>query len=210
MTTDMTPSHAPATLVRCTLLVSALAFAGLAQAQLAIQSLTAAVQGGSEVVRIQTSEPLAQAPTGFATQAPARIALDFAGAKNALGRSTLDLNQGNLRSATVVEAGDRTRVVLNLNQPSPYRTRIDGNALIVQLDPVAAPAAAAPAPTSTPAVSTATTAGEDTVVPLSQIDFRRGTDNAGRVIVQLGSRETGVDIRTQGKNLLVQTVETPG
>ena len=93
-----------------TLLLALLLSAGLAQAQLSIQSVSAATQGGTEIVRIQTNEPIKQVPTGFAIQSPARIALDFAGASNATGRQQIELNQGNLRSANVVEAGDRTRV----------------------------------------------------------------------------------------------------
>ena len=131
---------------RVGVLLGALFLAGLAHAQLAIQSITAASQGGSELIRIQTSEPLKQEPKGFVIQSPARIALDFAGATNGLGRNIVELNQGNLRSANVVEAGDRTRVVLNLNQSAGYQTRIDGNALLVVLEPRAAAAAPATKP----------------------------------------------------------------
>ena len=85
-----------------------------AQAQNAIQSVTGGLQGGVEVLRIETSEPLAAVPTGFTVQTPARIALDFPGVVNNVGRSAIEINQGNLRSANVVQAGDRTRLVINL------------------------------------------------------------------------------------------------
>jgi len=118
-------------LLACTLMMS-----GWVQAQLAIQSLTAAAQGGGgELVRIQTNEPLRQLPAGFSMQAPARIALDIPGASNATGQNLFELNQGNLRSANVVQAGDRTRIVLNLSQPVGYELRIEGNTLLVQLQP---------------------------------------------------------------------------
>ena len=90
---------------RLSFLVSSLFMAGLAHAQLAVQSVTAATQGGGEVIRIQMSEPLKQLPAGFVIQSPARIALDFAGAANASGKNLFEINQGNLRSANVVEAG---------------------------------------------------------------------------------------------------------
>src|SRR3990167_9930512 len=67
----------------------------LAQAQNAIQSLTASVQGGVEVLRIDTAEPLSGVPAGFAIQSPARIALDFPGVINAIGRNVIELNHGN-------------------------------------------------------------------------------------------------------------------
>ena len=107
-----------------------------ALAQNAIQSLTGGVQSGSEVIRIETSEALSVVPTGFTIQAPARIALDFPGVINAMGRSTVEINQGNLRSANVVQAGDRTRVVINLKQPAAYQARLDGKSVLLVMDRV--------------------------------------------------------------------------
>ncbi len=185
---------------RAVVLLSAVWAAGWAQAQLAIQSVSAATQGGAEVIRIQASEPIRQMPSGFATQTPARIALDFAGASNGLGRNLVELNQGNLRSANVVEAGDRTRVVLNLNQSVKYQTRIEEGVLLVVLEPAAAPSPAA-------ADRFAESANQD-VLPLSDIDFRRGADSTGRVIVNLANSQVGVDIRQQGKNLVVEFLKT--
>ena len=72
-----------------------------AHAQNAIKSLTGGVQGGVEVIRIETNQPLPAVPTGFTIQSPARIALDFPGMANAIGRNSIELNQGNLRSANV-------------------------------------------------------------------------------------------------------------
>lgn len=201
---DTTGHHQGRTMSRIgklSLLASTWLLAGLAQAQLAIQSVTAAMQGGSEVIRIQTSEPLQQLPAGFSIQSPARIALDFAGAQNATGRNLVEINQGNLRSVNVVEAGGRTRVVLNLNQSVNYETRLEGNALLVLLKP---PTVAAPTGGGTAFAEAVATR----VQPLADIDFRRGTDNAGRVIVDLPSNQTGVDIRQQGRNLVVEFTQT--
>ncbi len=170
--------------------------AGLAQAQLAIQSLSAATHGSADIVRIQLSEPLSQPPSGFALQSPARIALDFAGASNATGRNLIELNQGKLRSANVVQAGDRTRVVLNLSQASGYQTRIEGNTLLVLLDP---DVAALPADNAAVGAET---------LPLEDVDFRRGPDGTGRVVVNLASSQAGVDVRQQGRKLVVDFLKT--
>jgi type IV pilus assembly protein PilQ len=110
-----------------------------AQAQNSIQSVTGSVQGGSEVIRIELAEPLTAIPTGFSIQAPARIALDFPGISNAMGRSTVDMNVGNLRSANVIQAGERTRVVLNLKAPASYKADIQGKSLLIMLDSSSAP-----------------------------------------------------------------------
>lgn len=168
-----------------------------AMAQNAIQSLTGGVQGGSEVIRIETSEALTAVPTGFTIQAPARIALDFPGVINAMGRSTVEINQGNLRSANVVQAGDRTRVVINLKQPAAYQARLDGKSVLLVMDRVQTTGMKPAAATVFAEAST-----NDTVT-LKDIDFRRGTGNAGRVVVDLATSQVGVDIRQQGKDLVV-------
>lgn len=173
-----------------------------AQAQNAIQSVTGGLQGGVEVLRIETTEPLAAVPTGFTVQAPARIALDFPGVVNNVGRSAVEINQGNLRSANVVQAGDRTRVVINLKQAASYQARTEGNALIVVLDRSEGLAAAQPAP-----AAFAESRNRD-VSALRDIDFRKGTGSAGRVVVDLANSQVGVDIRQQGQNLVVEFLKT--
>ncbi|MBU4506900.1 MAG: type IV pilus secretin PilQ [Gammaproteobacteria bacterium] len=175
----------------------------LAHAQNAIQSLTGGMQAGVEVVRIDTTEALTALPTGFTIQSPARIALDFPGVVNAMGRSTVELNQGNLRSANVVQAGDRTRVVINLKQPAAYQAKLDGKSLLLVLDRTEA--AGAPSP-SGPAVFAQVQT--DHSVALKDIDFRRGVGNSGRVVVDLASNQVGVDIRQQGKDLVVDFLRT--
>lgn len=173
-----------------------------AHAQVAIQSVTGGVQGGVEVVRITTSEPLKALPAGFTIQSPARIALDFPGVTNAIGRSTVDINEGNLRSANVVQAGDRTRVVVNLKQAAAYQTRIDGNSLLVILERSEAVTAQ-----SNPPAPFAESRNLD-VGALRDIDFRRGTGGSGRVVVDLPSNQVGVDIRQEGTGLVVEFLKS--
>lgn len=177
-----------------------------AWAQGAIQSVQGVLQGGGEVLRIELSEPLAAAPTGFAIQSPARIALDFPGTKSALAQSMVNIQQGNLTSANVVEAAGRTRVVLNLKTPTTYRTEIDGKSLLVFLEPVSSIAAAAPVQSRT-LLSNQPPATEG-VAPLKDIDFRRGADGAGRLVVDLGSAMAGADVRQEGKGLVIDLLRT--
>ncbi len=182
------------------LLVASLPIA--VQAQNSIQSVSGSVQGGTEIIRIDLAEPLATVPTGFSIQAPARIALDFPGVSNSMGRSTVDFNLGNLRSANVVQAGERTRVVLNLKAPSTYKAEIQGKTLLITLD-----ASASVASTPAPVQVFAESRNRD-VLPLKDIDFRRGTDSSGRIVVGLSNNEVGVDIRQQGQTLVVEFLKT--
>jgi type IV pilus assembly protein PilQ len=173
-----------------------------AWAQNSIQSINSAQQAGSEIVRVELSEPLPAVPTGFAVQTPPRIALDLPGVTNALGRSTIEVNQGNVRSVSVAQAGDRTRLVLNLKQPANYRAEIQGKLLLIVMEGTG-PAVAAPAPAAAETTHFAESLNRDQL-PLRDIDFRRGQDGAGRVIVNLANNQVGVDIRQQGQSLVVE------
>ena len=182
--------------------LSLVALAPLAWAQTAIEAVTGSMQGGAEYVRIDLSNALDAVPTGFSIQAPARIALDFPGVVNSMGRSTIDVNEGNLKSVSVVQAGDRTRVVLNLKQPTTYKAEIQGKSLLVMLEPSAS-AANTPAAPSAFAESRARD-----MQALKDIDFRRSTEGGGRVVVTLPSNNVGVDIRQQGKALVVEFMKS--
>lgn len=173
-------------------------------AQNSIQSVSGSVQGGSEVVRIEFAQPLTAIPAGFAVQTPARIALDFPGVGNALGRSAVDINQGNVRSVNVVQAGERTRVVVNLKVAAGYKPQLQGKALLVVLDAVAGAVAAAPST----AVSAFAESQNKETQPLKDLDFRRGLEGAGRVIVDLANNQVGVDIKQQGQNLVVEFLKS--
>ena len=182
----------------------ALARAALpAWSQGAIQSITSSQQAGAEVIRIELSEPLAAVPAGFTVQAPPRIAIDLPGVTSALGKPMVEINQGNLRSVSVAQAGERTRLVLNLKQPAGYRAQLDGKVLVVTLENIV--------PRDrwrrVDAAPTTTRFAENlnrSQLPLKDIDFRRGADGAGRVVVELPNNQVGVDIRQQGASLVVE------
>jgi type IV pilus assembly protein PilQ len=174
----------------------------VAIAQNAIQSINSTQQAGSEVVRIELTEALSAVPAGFTIQAPPRIAIDLPGVGNAMGRSSVEINQGNLRSVSVAQAGERTRLVLNLKQATSYRAQLEGKVLLLVLDAAPSPVAA-----GAPAVPTAQRFAESlntTQLALKGIDFRRGPDGAGRIVVDLPNNQVGVDIRQQGKGLVVE------
>ncbi|MDX9752279.1 MAG: type IV pilus secretin PilQ family protein, partial [Flavobacteriales bacterium] len=125
-------------------------------------------------------------------------ALDFPGAGNASGRSLVEINQGNVKSANIVQAGERSRIVLNLKQPTSYRAELHGKTVLVLLDPVTG---GARIPSASP---TAFAESQNTdVLALKDLDFRRGTDGAGRIVVGLPSNQVGVDLQLQGKGLVV-------
>jgi len=186
---------------RLWLLASVVMTSAIAHAQVAIEAVTGSLQSGVEVVRIDLSQVLTEPPSGFSIQSPARIALDFPNVVSSMGRSNVEVNQGNLKSVSVVQAGNRTRVVLNLKQHTAYTTKMQDKSLFVLLEAVvgAAPAAAAQ--------PFAENQSRDTL-PLRDLDFRRGEEGSGRVVVALPNNQVGVDIRQQGQTLVVEFMKT--
>src|SRR4030067_605793 len=94
--------------------------------------------GGATVIKVELSPPLANPHAAFTINTPPRIAFDFPNTTNGLGKSVQDFTEGDLRSANIVQAGNRTRLVINLNQMLAYDTKIDGNNLLITLQSKAA------------------------------------------------------------------------
>ena len=184
----------------------ALAASAPAMAEPVIQSISGSRQAGTEIVSIQLSEPLKQIPAGFLVQTPPRIAIDLPGVTNGTGKPSVEVNQGNIRNVNIASSEDRTRLVIHLSKPATYRAEIQGKNLIIVLDAGVSAAVVAVEPAargSDGAVRFAEPKNADQL-PLKGIDFRRGTDGAGRVIVDLASSQVGVDIQQQGKGLVVE------
>jgi len=190
--------------------ISLALMSSLSWAAATIQSITSAQQAGAEVIRVELSEPLSVVPAGFAVQVPPRIAIDLPGVTNSMGRNSVEVNQGNLRSVNVAQAGERTRLVLNLRQATTYKAELQGKALLLTLAPSAsgAPVPLTDAKTGSPVSSTVHFADAQaaTSQALKSIDFRRGQDGTGRVVVDLPSTDVGVDIKQQGQKLAVEFI----
>ncbi|HWJ93886.1 MAG TPA: AMIN domain-containing protein, partial [Telluria sp.] len=149
--------------------------AGAAQAQEnAIESITANQQGSNVVVNIAMKEAPAKLPIGFAITNPARIALDFGATANATGKNAQEINLGDVRSVNVVQAGERTRLVLNLKRALNYATAIDGKSVIVTVEGSGGVAQAVNA--SGLPVAQAQAPARAPRQQLRDLDFRRGAN----------------------------------
>jgi len=205
------PKSAPKLVTTLALMAMVLCATTGARAQgNAIESITANQQGGNVIINVAMRDAMAKPPIGFAITNPARIALDFGAIANATGKTGQDLNLGDVRSANLVQAGDRTRLVLNLARPLNYATAIDGKSIIVTVEgsgglarPVDAaglPAAATAAPAAAATAAAATPGGRPA---LRGLDFRRGNEGAGRVVVDLPNNQVGVDVRQTASGVVV-------
>ena len=159
--------------------------------------------GGKVVVKVTLKQAPASAPAGFTINNPPRIAFDFPNTGSALGRSTQEVGEGDLRSINVVQAGDRTRLVFNLSRASSYDTQIDGRALLITLQGTAA--AAGPTGATT---HFAEAQSGDSRHALRDIDFRRGGAGEGRIVVDLSDSTVGIDLKVQGKSIIIDFINT--
>ena len=186
----------------CALAVASIPALAVAQAQPnSIESILVSQQGGEVLVKVTTKSELATVPANFSVASPARVAFDFPATGNALGRSSQTLNEAHLRSFNIVEVGDRTRLVLNLNKLSTFNTRLSGRDLYISL---AMPTNAEAVAQSDKASRFAEPTANEGTQTLRNVGFRRGKDGEGRVVVELSDPNTGIDIRQQGTKLVVE------
>jgi type IV pilus assembly protein PilQ len=174
----------------------------------AIESVNVSPQpGGRVVLRVTMKEAPANPPAGFTINNPPRIALDFPATANATGKSMQEVSEGDLRRVNVVQAGERTRLVLDLARPVRYDTQVEGRAVLITLAASAEAKAATPAPVAVTQHFSESRTGERRHA-LRDIDFRRGGSGEGRVIVDLSDSQVGIDVKTQGRNIVVEFINT--
>ena len=170
-----------------------------------IQSISASSElGGKLVIKIGLKAALNAQPAAFTINTPPRIAFDFPNTANGLGKSMQEFGEGDLRSANIVQAGNRTRLVINLAQMVSYDTRIEGNNVLITLQPKGVGGGTE----SVAATHFADASAGSQMHSLRDIDFRRGKNGEGRVQIDLSDADIGIDIKQQGKALVVDFQRT--
>jgi type IV pilus assembly protein PilQ len=179
--------------------------AGSAFAQNAIESIRANQQGNNVVINVAMKDIPTKLPIGFSITNPARIALDFGATENATGKSAQDINLGDVRGVNVVQAGERTRLVLNLKRPLNYAAAIDGKSVILTVEGSGGTAQAVDAAGLPAHAAAAPGAGPQN---LRDLDFRRGPNGEGRIVVDLPNSQVPVDVRQAGNQVHVDFLRT--
>jgi len=167
-----------------------------------IQSIDVSTQAGTVTVRLGLKEALPNPPVAFTVNNPPRVAFDFPNTANGLGKSTQDVNQGDLRTIRFGQSGGRTRVVFNLAKLVKFDTRVEGNSVVVTLQSAGATGAA----TTTTQFAEPKPSGD--LHSVQDIDFRRGKNGEAQIIVDLSDTATGIDLRQQGRTVLVDFLQT--
>ena len=183
------------------LLMTLVALSSFSLSATEIQDISFNVMPGDRVmIRVKMDSP----PPNFkeiTTDNPARIWMDFDGVSSALKRKTHSIGIGVTRSITAVEAGGKTRLVVNLVEMVPFTSSVEGNELVLTVGYSEQQAESTGFNSSQQVAATGTTpaqAAED----ISNIDFRRGEQGEGRIVVELGSSNIGIDLRQEGRTIV--------
>ncbi|MES2547431.1 MAG: type IV pilus secretin PilQ [Pseudomonadota bacterium] len=162
-----------------------------------------ALSGGRVSIRLQMKEALTNPPAGFTLNNPARIALDFPNTANGLNKNSISSEQGALKSVSLAQAKDRTRVVLNLTKNVGYNTVINGKDVIITLQ--GNEASVGNASTETRFAEARATNQSHAI---TNVDFARGKNGEGRIIVDLSDANSGINIKQKGKLIIVDFINT--
>jgi type IV pilus assembly protein PilQ len=174
-------------------------FAGTASAANALQNVSYDAQPGGRIELTLAFSDAAPDPKVFTTNNPPRIAIDLPDTTNAFSSRHIDIAKGSTSGVSVVAAGGRTRVTIELFRESAYRTRAEGKNLIVTVNNGPTGATTTTAIVSDPTKALPSSAG----TPVSNIDFRRGPNGEGRVLVTLGSSATTPEMHREGDHVIV-------
>ena len=192
--------HRPFRAAALLALAGALAFAAqaaLAQAPTRLTKIELQPQPGNQLeVKLVLDGPAPQ-PVAFTIDNPARLAVDLPGTSIALESRRIDVKSGGVDSIVAAEASGRTRVVFNLDSLQPYSTRTEGNNVYVSLGRSVANA------TTGATVSTAAASAAPGAFRIDKVDFRRGADGAGRIMVHTNDPRVQASLKQEGGRLIV-------
>jgi type IV pilus assembly protein PilQ len=175
-----------------------------ASGQNAIEGLDVSPETGKVTIKLKLKDALANPPANFSLVNPPRVAFDFPNTLNALGKSVVDINEGDVKSLRIGESGGRTRLVLSLNKSLKYDATVDGQTVVITLK--SAPAVSAGAPAEPTHFAEAKPAPQPHSV--RNIEFKRGRNGEGQVVIDLSDVGTGIDLKQQGKTIIVDLLQT--
>jgi type IV pilus assembly protein PilQ len=196
-----------------------------AVAGVSLQSINFSALPGDRVqITLGMSGPVEE-PASFITENPARISFDFADVKSRLGYKTKMIGVGPAHSVTALQAGSRTRLVVNLTSLVSYKTEVSDSEVRITLDVgkqrhgSRRTGLAAASPATRPAQKDTDTSAQDagasaqdadvstaqgTDFDISYVDFRRGEHGEGRILVTLGRRSVPVDVREERGKIIME------
>jgi len=167
--------------------------------RLALEQVDSVVLPGDEVEVRLGFDGNAPQPVAYKIDKPARIVFDLPGVRSALPGKYFNLGNGNARSLTVVESQDRSRIIVNLTELSGFNTRVQGNQVFINIGK-----SQAGGQTGASVAGTSGTTKTKAVQSISAVDFRRGEQGDGQVLVELSQGAIPVDVQQQGNRIIAK------
>jgi type IV pilus assembly protein PilQ len=196
----------PAALVALAGLAALLAQSAFAQVATRLEKIEVNPQPGEQLeVKLVLDGPAPQ-PVTFTIDNPARLSVDLPGTVLALPSRRIDVNSGGVDTIVAAEASGRSRLVFNLDQLRPYQTRVSGNAIYVTVGRGGSFAQAAPTSAAAPGASRPATA--TSAAAIDKVDFRRGADGAGRILVSTSDPRVQASLKQEGGRIVVDFPNT--
>ncbi|MEW6445264.1 MAG: type IV pilus secretin PilQ [Pseudomonadota bacterium] len=175
----------------------------------AIQGMEASNQtDGSVQIRFSMSETPQGAPSHFSIEQPARIALDFPDTRIGIDKRVQALENGMVHDVRFAEAQGRTRAVVSLRENSAYDVKLDGQDVILTIMPRASSASSASSPVGNESMVAETAAQPTTAQEIAEVDFRRGGQGEGRLLVQLPQPNVPMSMSAEGRQLIIDLPQT--
>lgn len=162
---------------------------------LELQKVDFSMAQGDQTNIVLTFDDVPPLPSGYAIAQPARIALDLVGVQSGLASKYHDLGSGTAQNVTILESGDRTRIIVALAELVGYTTRVSGRTLVISVGRDLG--------VQQDSRISRLERGMDGNQAVTGVDFRRGNDGAGRVIVSLSDPNMAVDIDQRGGNIVL-------
>ncbi|MCG8324185.1 MAG: type IV pilus secretin PilQ [Thiotrichales bacterium] len=170
-------------------------------AQSALEGISFSALPGDRVqIKLDLDTPQTAEPLNFTIDNPARIALDFPNTILNTSNRNISVGVGVAHSVSAVEAAGRTRVVLNLVESVPYDIKTEGNSVMVTLGAKVVAAASSGSFAAGPRYHSSSS--------VDNIDFRRGDQGEGRILVTLSDPSIGVDIGQEGGKIVIDFLDT--
>ncbi len=187
--------------LRSTLGLVAMVSAGWVEAASITDVEFNARQGGRFEVRLNFDGAPPE-PKGYTIERPARIALDFPGTSSDLKQKRFPLSFDNANSAMVLEGNGRTRMVINLVELVPFSTRVDGNAVVIDVGTPGAKDYLRQTTENTVFTrKTESSKRAERDNRISDLDFRRGENGEGRLVVTLSNPKSDINVYVEGSRI---------
>ena len=163
------------------------------------------LSGGQLQVNVDTQGDI-PAPKIFRTSQPDRIILDYFGVKSSVAPRITEVKRGAVDSVVVIGTEERTRIIVNLVASVPFESQQSDSEIILLIGQVATGQRTEPEKSGLGLQDSVATVSDPHHV--TTVDFRRGPNGSGRVIIGLDRENVRVMVREEQGEIVLDFADT--